>query len=226
MYGITDPLTFIVGTILIVLLPGPNSLFVLSVASARGVKMGYRAAMGVFAGDTVLMLAASMGAASLLMANPFLFAVLKYAGAAYLSYIGIGLIRLAWQQWTGHWGQQPIKEAEKVGTSTKADRTSLNQPFRRALFISLINPKAILFFMSFFVQFVDASYTYPGLTFLLLGAVVQICSFLYLTSLIFAGSQLASLVRRHPRVCAFGGASVGVLFIAFGVRLANATLSG
>lgn len=236
MYGITDPLTFLVGTIFIVLLPGPNSMFVLTVASLRGITSGYRAALGVFAGDSILMFLAAMGAASVLYANPTLFMILKYAGAAYLGYIGLGLIRAAWLHW-----RDPRLTAARVkddhdyamktsrtltDTAGRSPGRTVERPFRRALLVSLINPKAIFFFLSFFVQFVDTSYTYPALTFLLLGAIVQMCSFIYLSLLIVAGSKLAHLMRSHPRLNCAASAGVGALFIAFGLRLADASIKG
>lgn len=236
MYGITDPLTFLIGTIFVVLLPGPNSMFVLTVASMRGVGQGYRAACGVFVGDAILMSLAAMGAASVLYANPILFMILKYAGAAYLGYIGIGLLRAAWRHWrdprqTGAQVRQGDPDLGGSGEHTKASHREkkglphhMQRPFQRALLVSLINPKAIFFFLSFFVQFVDTRYAHPGLTFFVLGLIVQACSFLYLSALIFAGSHLAYLVRSHPRVSALASASVGGLFLAFGIRLAGASI--
>ena len=76
-YGITDLSTFILGTIFIVLLPGPNSLYVMTLASRRGLLEGYRAAGGIFVGDTILMLLAATGAASALHASPATFTLLK-----------------------------------------------------------------------------------------------------------------------------------------------------
>ncbi|MER6581326.1 LysE family transporter, partial [Nonomuraea sp. NPDC001023] len=92
-FGITDIWTYVVGAFFIVLLPGPNSLYVLSFAAQHGVRQGYRAAAGVFLGDTVLMVLAAAGAASLLRATPALFTVVKYAGAAYLAWLGFQMIR-------------------------------------------------------------------------------------------------------------------------------------
>ena len=91
-YGVTDLWTYVIGALGIILLPGPNSLFVLSVATARGVKAGYQGAMGVFVGDTVLLICTALGAASLLRSNPALFLVVKYAGAVYLAWVGLNLI--------------------------------------------------------------------------------------------------------------------------------------
>ena len=93
--------------------------------------------------------------------------------------------------------------------------------YRRALVISLLNPKAIFFFISFFVQFVDTQYPYPALSFALLGAIVKVASALYLSTLIVGGGvRLAQLFARHQRLGALLNTAVGALFVAFGVRLA------
>lgn len=212
IYGITDLTTYILGTVFIVLLPGPNSLYVMSVASRWGVAAGYRGACGVFVGDAILMLLSAGGAASLLQTTPALFLALKYAGAAYLAWVGIGLLRSAVATWRG--GGEPAPKAAP----------DASRPFRAALVISLMNPKAILFFVSFFIQFVDPAYAHPALSFLLLGSIVQICSAAYLSLLIFGGAYLAQQFRRRRRLAAAGTGSVGGLFLGFGAKLASATL--
>lgn len=218
-YGITDLTTFILGTIFIVLLPGPNSLYVMSAASRWGVAAGYRGACGIFVGDLILMLLAVSGTASLLRTTPELFMVIKYAGAAYLAWIGFGLVRSAFRNW-----RQPDSNKEPIASAASADRFS-PRTFRTALLISLMNPKAILFFVSFFIQFVDPAYAYPGLSFLILGLIVQVCSALYLSVLIFGGVFLAAQFRKRQRLAAGVTGSIGGLFIAFGAKLATATLS-
>jgi leucine efflux protein len=85
MFGVIDLPTYLAGLVLIVLLPGPNSLYVLSVAARQGVRAGYTAAAGVWCGDTVLMTLSAAGVASLLKANAVLFGIVKYAGAGYLT---------------------------------------------------------------------------------------------------------------------------------------------
>ncbi|MEW6514855.1 MAG: leucine efflux protein LeuE [Pseudomonadota bacterium] len=213
IYGITDLATFILGTIFIVLLPGPNSLYVMTVASRWGIGAGYRGACGIFVGDAILMTLSATGVASVLQANPAVFMVLKYAGAVYLGWLGFGLLRSAWRTWRGQALPQPRQE--------KLDQS---HPFRTALVISLMNPKAILFFISFFIQFVAPEYPHPALSFLILGVIVQICSALYLSVLIFGGVQLAQQFRRRQRLSAAATGSVGGLFIGFGVKLADASL--
>nr|WP_281404787.1 LysE family transporter [Streptomyces solisilvae] len=91
--GITDLSTYLAGLALIVLLPGPNSLYVVSVAARRGPRTGYRAAAGVLCGDAVLMALSAGGVASLLHASPMLFAVVKFAGAGYLTWLAVGMLR-------------------------------------------------------------------------------------------------------------------------------------
>jgi leucine efflux protein len=218
-YGITDLTTFILGTIFIVLLPGPNSLYVMALASRHGVAAGYRGAAGIFAGDLVLMLLSTAGAASLLRSTPLAFMLVKYMGAAYLAWLGLGLVRAAWRQWTA----VPARDATARPQDAKLDQGPGRQ-FRTAFLISLMNPKAILFFVSFFIQFVDPGYAYPALSFLLLGLIVQACSALYLSALIFGGVRLAERFGRHQRLAAIGMGAMGTLFIGFALRLASASL--
>ncbi|TPQ37159.1 leucine efflux protein LeuE [Burkholderia ubonensis] len=217
--GITDIWTYVFGVVFIILLPGPNSMYVLSLAAQRGVKAGYRAACGVFVGDTVLMVLSAAGVASLLKANPLLFSVVKYGGAAYLLYIGAGMLRSAWRKLRA--GAADMTDAPQP----PAGERSFDTPFRKALVVSLLNPKAILFFISFFIQFVDPAFPHPALSFVVLGAIAQSASFLYLSTLIFAGARLAEHFRRRRKLAAGAASSVGGLFIGFSVKLALATMS-
>ncbi|GAB3145574.1 leucine efflux protein LeuE [Micromonospora sonneratiae] len=217
MLGITDIWTYVLGTIAIILLPGPNSLFVLSTAARRGIPAGYRAAAGVFLGDTVLMVLSAAGVASLLQTYPPIFMVIKYAGAAYLGYLGLNMLRGAWRRWRSR------NDPNAPRLIDAAEPAAVRHPFRRAAVICLLNPKAILFFISFFIQFVDPSYAYPALSFLLLGLIAQATSMLYLTVLIFAGSYLAAQFRQRQRLATGVKTGIGVLFIGFSLKLATAS---
>jgi leucine efflux protein len=211
--GITDLWTYVLGTIAIILLPGPNALYVLTTAAKRGVADGYRAASGVFVGDAVLMVFSAAGAASLMNAYPPLFMVIKYIGAAYLAWIGFGMIRGAIRRWRTSPSAPLVPDAP----------ARLENPFRKALVVSLLNPKAILFFISFFIQFVDPAYAYPALSFLVLGAIASATSALYLTVLIFTGTFLATQFRRRRRLSAGMTSAVGAVFLGFGLKLATAS---
>ncbi|MDT7515969.1 leucine efflux protein LeuE [Rhodoferax mekongensis] len=217
-YGVTDLWTYVIGALGIILLPGPNSLFVLSVATVRGVKAGYQGAMGVFLGDTILLLLTALGAAGLLRTYPALFMVVKYAGAAYLTWVGVNLVISAIRKWRS---EAPIAAEAAVAEAA----SNLRQPFKRALVISLLNPKAILFLLSFFVQFIDPGYDTPAVPFLILSAIIMVFSALYLSALIFAGARLAQGFSRRKRLSATLSSAVGGLFVWFGAKLATASLN-
>ncbi|MCX2927164.1 leucine efflux protein LeuE [Streptomyces sp. NEAU-W12] len=219
MFGVIDLPTYLAGLILIVLLPGPNSLYVLSVAARRGVRFGYRAAAGVWCGDAVLMTLSAAGVASLLQANAVLFGIVKYAGAGYLTWLAVGMLRAAWGMWRTRRDQSAL---EGVSRAAQADAAPVERPYRRALVISLLNPKAILFFVSFFVQFVDPAYAYPALSFVVLGILAQIASVLYLSALIFGGTRLAAAFRRRRALSAGATSAAGALFLGFAAKLSLA----
>ncbi|MFI8434958.1 leucine efflux protein LeuE [Streptomyces sp. NPDC079020] len=221
MLGVTDLPTYLAGLVLIVLLPGPNSLYVLSVAARRGVRTGYVAAAGVWTGDTVLMTLSALGAASLLQTTPLLFTLVKYAGAGYLTWLAIGMLRAAGSLWRDR-HRRVAELTDEAGTPQAA--AEMERPYRRALVVSLFNPKAILFVISFFVQFVDPGYAYPALSFLLLGTLLQFASFLYLSMLIFGGTRMASAFRRRKRLSAGATSAAGVLFLGFAAKLSFSSI--
>src|SRR4051795_11294413 len=136
MLGVTDLWTYVLGTVAIVLLPGPNSIFVLSTAARHGIRAGYRAAAGVFLGDWVLMVATALGVASLLRAYPPVFLVVKYAGAAYLAYVGITMAVTAIRRRASPpagTGPPPAGTFSPPAGTVAAPIEGSRQPFRRAL---------------------------------------------------------------------------------------------
>ncbi|MEY9848276.1 leucine efflux protein LeuE [Streptacidiphilus sp. MAP5-3] len=227
MFGVIHYSTYVAGALLIVLLPGPNSLYVLSVAARSGIATGYRAAAGVFLGDTTLITLTSLGAASLLRTNGLIFDAVKLIGAVYLLVIGWGMLRAARDLWRDRnapaAGETDAATAEAMTAVEEDPAAEQRSPFRRALVISLLNPKAILFLLSFFVQFVDPSYARPALSFAILGGTIQIFSVLYLTTLILAGHRLAAIFRSRRRLSAGLTTGVAALFIGFAAKLATAS---
>lgn len=211
-FGVLNYFTYVVGTILVILLPGPNSLYVLSLAAQQGAGRGWAATAGVLVGDGILILLAAAGAVTLLANYPTLFVVVKLIGALYLAYLGARLIYRAW-----HSFQQQTKA---MGDVLVLKPISLKHAFGKGLFISLLNPKAILFFLSFFVQFIDPEYPSAGIPFLILALTCQFFSFCYLASLIYAGTRLARMFNQHYRVKALSSSGVGLGFVGFALKLA------
>jgi leucine efflux protein len=183
----------------------------------------------VFIGDAVLMTLSAAGVASLLRAEPTLFAIVKYAGAGYLCWIGFGMLRGAWRRWRGPATvaaptAQAAATAPVAATAAAGRPADERNPFRRALTVSLLNPKAILFFISFFIQFVEPGYPHAWLSFLILGTIAELISAAYLTTLIFTGSYLASQFRRRRKLASALTTGVAAIFVGFAVKLATASL--
>ncbi|MEY5028364.1 MAG: hypothetical protein RLZ63_679 [Pseudomonadota bacterium] len=210
--GIHNFWQFLLGTIVIVLLPGPNSLYVITASARHDRSKGWQAAFGIFTGDTLLILATASGAASLMHLFPTAFMLFKTAGAIYLGYIGFQLLRQARDRWLrkGQQDASPVQDqvVDKGG-----------KPYWRALSLSLTNPKAILFFLAFFTQFVREDAPSPALAYLVLGIVVQICSLLYLWMLIVAGARLKSRFRAQHRMASASMGLIGVFFLGFAFRM-------
>lgn len=211
MFGITDLTAYLIGVIIIITLPGPNSLYCLSVAASRGKRAGGQAMAGILVGDTILILATVFGAGTLLKLYPSMFDVIKLIGGCYLAYLGIRLIIGAYHT---------FKSRHLIANQRFNPPKVANQNyFYRSLSLSLTNPKAILFFLSFFVQFVSPTYDKPFLTFFVLAVILQIVSFLYLLLLVLSGKKLAGVFGSRPLIMTLAMFSVGCLFIGFGVNL-------
>lgn len=210
-FGVINLGTYLLGALFIIVLPGPNSLFVLATGATKGIKPGYLAALGIFVGDTILIALTAAGAGTLLQTLPVLFYALRALGAGYLFYLGV---RILWSL------IKPSAQESNPQPELLKQQAQHRSYFSKALVLSLLNPKAILFLLSFFVQFVDPSKGHPWLAFMVLGAFLQVFSFVYLSVLIFGGNRLADSFRRHRGLAVLSNAAVAVLFIVFAIRMA------
>ena len=209
--GIVDFPTYLVGVIFVILFPGPNSLYVLTIASIKGWRAGVLASLGIFIGDAILMMAVALGAATLLNTSPSIFNLIRILGAVYLAWMGYGFIRGGLDRWRG-------TQLLAAGDGAAHYLNSLH-PFLAALTLSLTNPKAIFFFVSFFAQFIQPRYAHPGHTILYLALVLQAISMSYLASLIIAGQFFLRFFKIHPYFATALWLIVGVLLIAFAGKL-------
>lgn len=142
MFGITDLTAYLIGVIIIITLPSANSLYCLSVAASRGKRAGGQTMSRILVGDTILILATVFGAGTLLKLYPSTFDVIKLIGGCYLAYLGIRLIIGAYHT---------FKNRHLIANQSFNPAKVANQNyFHRLLSLSLTNPKAILFFLSFF----------------------------------------------------------------------------
>ena len=212
-FGIIHFPSYLMGAILIVLLPGPNSLYVLALSVERGWQKGLWASAGIVVGDAIIMLSIALGAATVLASSPVTYSLLRLLGAAYLAWLGFGIIRVGIARFR-------TKEASAKAPSLKQAQAIMRlHPFLAALLLALTNPKAIFFFVSFFSQFVDPDFHQPALGFFYLAVVTQLISMAYLATLIGAGQYCVGIVKAHPMIAASLWLATGMLFIGFSLRL-------
>jgi leucine efflux protein len=194
--------SFVCAILLFQLIPGPGTLAILAATARSGIGAGCGAVMGTLVGDFVYMVAAVVGLAAVMNANPVLFHALQWFGVAYLCWIGVQLLR-----------------ARLTGAGTAPDsRTSGWVYFRQAFAVSLTNPKVVLFFVAFFPLFlrVDAS----PITLGAMMAHVTVISFLYQMGLVLIGNAAARALASLPVARTVATRCAGLALIGFGVKLA------
>ena len=201
MFGIADYGAFVAAIIVFLLIPGPGNLALVTSTGKGGIKGGLAATLGVIAGDQVLMWLAVAGVATLLAAYPTAFHAVQWLGALYLGWLGLKMFR-------AKPGDAPILQIRP------------RQFFRQALFITLLNPKAIVFYMAFFPLFVDPA-RHQGLkTFAFMALTIASLTFLYGFIATLLTHFLAERLRANPRVQTTLEKLAGVFLIAFGIKLA------
>ena len=199
-------LLFLAATLALFLSPGPNMAFVLSHAATHGPRGGLAVALGIGLADVVLTVLTATGVAGMVAAWPPSFDLLRLGGAAYLLW-------MAWNAWH-HPGQLAL---------TRTGAQSLVTVFRRSALNSLLNPKALLFFLVFLPQFVEASDTPVALQLALLGGVLTIASVVFHGALGLVGGQLANALSARlahsPRLARLPGRMQALVLATLAVRL-------
>jgi leucine efflux protein len=203
MLGISDFWAFVATVLVFLMFPGPGTFAILTSTAKGGTRGGYAALAGLMIGDWFLMLAALVGVAALLAANPALFKAVQWLGVAYLVWVGAQLLRSTGK---GNASLLPIEP----GTY-----------FRQAFLITLINPKAIVFYMAFFPLFLDPATYYGPVTLATMGVTISILTFAYCTLLIVAGNWTAQRLRKNQKVGRWLSRLAGVALLGFGARLAT-----
>ena len=210
-FGILNIWAYALGALIIVMIPGPNTLFVLKTSIVDGRRAGFAAAAGVFTGDAVLVFLAYLGIAALVLAHPEVFFWLKIVGAAYLAWLGGKAIHATFF----------AKKAEKQDDAVVVKKSrSLVKVYRNALALSLTNPKSILFYVSFFVQFIDPAFDRPAISYTILALILECFSMAWMTLLITAGADLLKFFGRRPSVAKLGNTAMGSMFLLFASKLA------
>ncbi|MCX7662228.1 Leucine efflux protein [Tepidimonas fonticaldi] len=201
MFGIADYGAFVVAILVFLAIPGPGNLALVTATGKGGVRGGLAATLGVIAGDQVLMWLAVAGVAALLLAYPAAFAAVQWLGAAYLAWLGVRMLR-------ARPGAAPVLHLRA------------GQYFRQSLMITLLNPKAIVFYMAFFPLFVDPARHQGLVTFGVMAATIAALTFAYGVVVVGLTHRLAERLRASPRLTTWLNRVAGTLLVGFGLKLA------
>ena len=201
MFGVADYGAFVAAIIIFLAIPGPGNLALITSTGKGGIRGGLAATFGIIAGDQVLMWAAVAGVAALLLAYPAAFHAVQWMGAAYLAWLGAKML-------LAKPGSKPILNIQP------------RHYFRQAAVITLLNPKAIVFYMAFFPLFVDPARHQGLLTFGVMAATIATLTFTYGLVAVLLTHFLAERMRANPRIGRWLEKVAGVFLIGFGVKLA------
>jgi threonine/homoserine/homoserine lactone efflux protein len=200
MFGIADYPAFVLAVIVFLAIPGPGNLALLTSTAKGGLRGGLAATLGVIAGDQVLMWAAVAGVAAVLATQPEFFQAMQWLGAAYLSYIG-------YKMWTTKEGDAPVINI------------TAGHYFRQSLWITLLNPKAIMFYMAFFPLFIDPQAHAGFFTFGVMSLTVAALTFLYGLVICVLAQRLSTRLQQRPWIGRALQKIGGALLVTFGLKL-------
>jgi len=200
-FGIADYASFVIAILVFLLIPGPGNLALITSTSKGGIAGGLGATFGVIAGDQVLLWAAVAGVSAVIAAYPTAFHIVQWVGAVYLAWLGIKMLM-------AKPGDAPILHIKP------------RHYVRQALFITLLNPKAIVFYMAFFPLFVNPA-THQGMTtFGVMAVTIAVLTFLYGLTSVLLTTFFAQRIRANPKISGFLNKAAGVFLICFGLKLA------
>ena len=203
MFGTHDLPLFVLAGVLLNVTPGPDMLYIIGRSTGQGWKAGAAATFGVSAGCSVHIAAAALGISALLTASATAFALLKVAGAIYLVYVGVSMLRA-----------RPLAIDAKAG----AERDSLRGIFAQGFLTNALNPKVALFFLAFLPQFIEADAALKPLAFVFLGAIFTFTATLWNLFVAWTAARMREALG--SRAVAWFQRAIGAFFVYLGIRLA------
>ncbi|VWB89393.1 LysE family translocator [Burkholderia lata] len=209
MFGITHFGFFVLAVFLLNVTPGPDTAYIVGRSVAQGRGAGLMSAFGISAGCCVHALACAFGLTALLAASAAAFTVIKLVGAAYLIYLGVRMIFAK-------------QAAEPSGKAAAQAEKPLRQLFMQGFWTNVLNPKVVLFFVSFFPQFVSADSPHKALAFLTLGGVFVAMSTVWTSLVAWVAGSVTERFSGKPGVKKWLDRTVGSAFVGLGLRLATA----
>jgi len=205
MFGIHDLTLFIISGLLLNIMPGPDSLLIMTRSATQGWRAGVAAAMGIGTGTMVHVLAAAVGLSAILATSATAFMVVKYIGAAYILYMALGLL---------------LSKRKDAAAAVAVPPLPYRSVFLQGLLTNVLNPKVAIFFLAFVPQFIDADAPNKALAFIVLGCIFNINGMLWCVSLALFTGLASARLKVSPLVSLWLNRVTGGLFVWLGVKLA------
>ncbi|WP_373777009.1 LysE family translocator [Glaesserella sp.] len=203
MYGVENYLGFIMASIVLNLTPGADTLYILTRSIGEGWKSGIMSALGILVGIFLHIVAVSLGLSQVVAHSPVLFALIKYAGAAYLIYLGV----------------KAYSTPLSVNTTVLASLPRA-KIFRQGVITNVLNPKVILFFLALLLQFVSREVENSFIPFMLLGLTFLTTSTLWCLFLVLCASPIGNLLRNNSKIGTLMNRICGTVFMGLGLKIA------
>jgi threonine/homoserine/homoserine lactone efflux protein len=208
MFGIHDLPLFVISGLLLNIMPGPDSLLIMTRSATQGWRAGCAAALGIGTGTLVHIVAAALGLSAVLATSATAFTVVKLIGAAYILYMAVGLLR----------SRKQTGEAPPLVLPALPYRTIFAQGF----LTNVLNPKVALFFLAFVPQFIQADAPNKALAFIVLGCIFNFNGMLWCGTLAVTTARASARIKLSPAVSLWLKRVTGGLFVWLGVKLALA----
>ena len=197
-------ITYVLIVLGFVFIPGPATLLTMARAVSSGTRAGIATGAGIAAGDLIHTSMAIVGLSAIIATSALLFSIVKYAGAAFLIYLGI----------------RAMLDKAPIDLNSRAPAIGAGRAFRQAVLTEVLNPKTALFFLAFLPQFVRPEHGSIALQLATLGIVFVLLGLVSTVVFAVSAGRLGNLLRRHPSVVKWQGKVVGTIYCAVGVRLA------
>lgn len=218
MPTIEQLIPFLLTAVLLTATPGPDNLMVLGVGASRGRRLGMAFGLGCAAGCLSHTLLSALGVSAVLAASPMAFTALRVVGGAYLVWLGIGALRSR-----GGVGSPAPAGADAGSNQASADpATSVMGQFFKGVLANAINPKVVLFFLSFLPQFVVPANGNVPLQMAVLGGVFTLQAAVLFGALGWFAGGIGQWLQRRPRAGLWLDRVSGVVFVGLGLRMALA----
>lgn len=212
MFGIENYLGFVLAAILLNLTPGTDSIYIITRSVSQGQAAGVYSVLGITSGALVHTLFAALGLSVLLANSPTAFMLVKYIGAAYLCYLGFKMLTSK----NSNSIANSLSKAQNVTNQKAVDGWKI---YQQGVLTNVFNPKVALFFLAFFPQFIDASYTYGMLSFLILGLTFATTGFIWCLCLALLAARFSTRLRENPFIETMLNRISGMVFIGLGIKL-------